>query len=77
MIRFDPDMVWGLPPSGKRGPQQSFSGASIQSCLTLKVLLGMPLRQTTGFVESLLRLVGSGWTGPCRASACCAVDNGS
>ena len=64
MIWFDPDMVWRLPPSGKRGRQQSFSDASIQSCLTLKVLLGMPLRQTTGFVESLLRLVGLDWTVP-------------
>jgi hypothetical protein len=30
----------------------------------MKVLCGMALRQTTGFVESLLRLVGRGWTVP-------------
>jgi hypothetical protein len=57
-IWFDPDMVWTPPPSGKRGRQQQFSDAAIQTCLTLKVLFGMPLRQTTGFVQSLLRLVG-------------------
>jgi hypothetical protein len=38
--------------------QQRFSGAAIQACLTMKVLFGMPLRQTTGFVQSLLELVG-------------------
>ena len=30
----------------------------------MKVLFGMALRQTTGFVESLMRLVGLDWTGP-------------
>ena len=30
----------------------------------MKVLFGMALRQTTGFVESLLRLVGLDWTVP-------------
>jgi hypothetical protein len=30
----------------------------------MKVLFGMALRQTTGFVESLLRLVGLNWTVP-------------
>jgi hypothetical protein len=35
--------------------------------LTMKVLFGMPLRQTTGFMQSLLRLVGR--TGPCQTSA--------
>lgn len=51
-------MVWVLPPSGKRGRQQSFGETAIETCLTSKVLFGMPLRQTTGFVQSLLRLVG-------------------
>jgi hypothetical protein len=30
----------------------------------MKVLFGMPLRQATGFVQSLLRLVGLDWTVP-------------
>jgi len=30
----------------------------------MKVLFGMALRQTTGFVESSLRLVGLDWTVP-------------
>ena len=30
----------------------------------MKVLFGMALRQTTGFMESLLRLVGLDWSVP-------------
>ncbi|ATG37816.1 transposase, IS4 family (plasmid) [Phaeobacter piscinae] len=30
----------------------------------MKVLFGMALRQTTGFVESLLRLIGLDWSVP-------------
>lgn len=37
---------------------------AIQACLTIKVLLGLPLRQTTGFVASLLELSGLGWAVP-------------
>lgn len=57
-------MVWTPPPSGKRGQKQQFSDAAFQACLTLKALIGMPLRQTTGFVQSLLRLVGLDWAAP-------------
>ncbi len=60
-IWFDSGMTWRPPPTGKRGRQQQFSDPAIQTCLTMKVLFGMPPRQTTGFVESLLRLVGLGW----------------
>ena len=63
-IWFDPEMTWEPPPSGKRGGQQDYSDAAIQACLTLKVLFGMSLRQTTGFVESLLRLAGLDWAVP-------------
>ena len=63
-IWFDPDMTWEAPPSGKRGRQQAYSDAAIQACLTLKVVFGMALRQTTGFVESLLKLVGLDWSVP-------------
>lgn len=57
----DPKMVWMPPLSGERGRQQQFSDATIHTCLTLKFLFAMPLRQTTGFVQSLLRLVGLSW----------------
>jgi hypothetical protein len=69
-IWFDTEMVWTPPPSGKRGRQQQFSDAAFQTCLTLKVLFGMPLRQTTGFVQSLLRMVGLDWAAPDFSTLC-------
>ncbi|OSP53580.1 hypothetical protein BV911_17260 [Pseudoruegeria sp. SK021] len=61
-VWFDPDMVWEEAPSEKRGRQQTYSAAAIQASLTLKVLFGMALRQTTRFVASLLKLAGLGWS---------------
>lgn len=69
-IWSDPEMTWVPPPNGKRGRRQSFSDAAIQTCLTMKVLFGMPLRQTTGFVQSLLRLVGLDWAVPNFSTLC-------
>ena len=63
-IWFDPSMQWDAVPSGRRGRQQVYSDAAIQVCLTLKVLFGLPLRQVTGFVASLLELSGLGWSVP-------------
>jgi hypothetical protein len=57
-IWLDAAMAWEAAPTGKRGRQPSYSDAAIQTCLTMKVLFGMALRQTTGFVESLLHLIG-------------------
>jgi hypothetical protein len=57
-------MSWDAVSTGRRGRQQSYSDAAIQTCLSMKVLFGMALRQTTGFVESLLQLVGLNWTVP-------------
>lgn len=51
-------MAWVAQPTGKRGRQPVYSDAAVQTCLTMKVLFGMALRQTTGFVESLLYLIG-------------------
>ena len=63
-IWFDPEMIWAAKPTGKRGRQPVYSDAAVQTCLTMKVLFGMALRQTTGFVDSLLRLVGLDWDVP-------------
>ena len=77
-IWFDPSMIWEAAPTGKRGRQPDYSGEedektvrgtvfptnAIQTCLTMKVLFGMALRQTTGFVESLLRLIDLDWAVP-------------
>ncbi len=57
-IWFDPDMARVPAPNGKRGRQPQFSDAAIRTCLSMKALFGIALRQTAGFVDSLLRLVG-------------------
>jgi hypothetical protein len=57
-------MTWDAAPTGKCGRQPDYSDAAIQSCLTMKVVFGMALRQTTGCVESLLRLIGLDWAVP-------------
>lgn len=38
--------------------KSQFSDTAIQTCLTIKILFGLRLGQTKGFVESLLRMVG-------------------
>ncbi|AOX16624.1 transposase [Kozakia baliensis] len=63
-VWFDPSMNWEGLPTGRRGRRQSDSDAAIQTCLTLKVLFGFALRQTTEFVESLLPLAGLAWSVP-------------
>ena len=69
-IWFDAEMTWEAEASGRRGRQQTYSDAAIQACLTLKVLFGLPLRQTTGFVESLLERVGLDWSVPDFSTLC-------
>lgn len=63
-IWFDPAMTWEAAPTGKRGRQPDYSNAAIQTCPTMKVLFGMALRQTTGFVESLLSVIDLDWAVP-------------
>jgi Transposase DDE domain len=63
-IWFDPAMTWEAAPTGKRGRQCDYNDAAIQACLSMKVLFGMALRQTTGLVESLVRLIGLDWAVP-------------
>ena len=67
---FDAAMNWGAAHSGKPGRQQAYSDATIQACLTIKVLFDLPLRQATGFVESLLKLIGLNWPVPDFSTLC-------
>jgi hypothetical protein len=69
-IWFDAEIEWHPPKTGKRGRQADFGDAAIQLCLTLKVLFGLPLRQTTGFVENPLRLAGLDWKVPDFSTLC-------
>ena len=63
-------MAWEAQLTGKRGRQPLYSDAAVQTCLTMKVLFGMALRQTTGFVESLLQLIGLNWAVPDFRTLC-------
>ena len=69
-IWLDKDMQWLAPPSGKRGRNRIFSDAAIQFCLTIKCLFGLPLRQTLGLVQSLLKLMGLPWAAPDYSTVC-------
>lgn len=57
-IRFDTAMNWEAAPTGRRDRQPGCGDAAIQSCLTMKVLFCLAPRQTTGFIESPLHLIG-------------------
>ena len=50
--------TWTPPPTRCRGGQQRYSEPAILTALTLRMLFHLPLRQTEGFVASLLRLMG-------------------
>ena len=64
LIWLDQDMAWFAAPTGKRGRSPTFSDAAIQFCLSIKCLFGLPLRQSIGMVESLLKLAGLNWPVP-------------
>jgi len=46
--------------SGAPGGQQLYSNLAIETALTLRTVFGLPLRQTEGFVGSLLSMLGFG-----------------
>ena len=60
-ICFDPDLEWVVKANAECGLQAVYGDASAQTCVTMKVLFGMALRQTIGLVESLLRVIGLNW----------------
>jgi hypothetical protein len=63
-IWIDPQTQRLAAPTGKRGRRPVFTDAAIQACLTLKALFGLPLRQATGMVASMLDLTGLDWPVP-------------
>ena len=50
--------AWTPPKSGKRGGQALYSDIAIETGLTLRLPFHQPLRQTEGFLGSLLKLMG-------------------
>ncbi len=59
MIWFSEDAIAGWIPrrKRKRGAQRLYSDLAIETALTLGLVFRLPLRQTEGFVGSLLRLM--------------------
>ncbi len=70
LIWFDPTMEWLAVPKGKRGRPASVSDTAIQTCLMLKAPFGLPLRQTSGLVASLLKLAKLNWPVPDYSTLC-------
>jgi Transposase DDE domain len=50
--------AWTPPQTGKRGAQPVYSDAAIETALTFRLLFHLALRQTEGFLGSVLRLMG-------------------
>jgi hypothetical protein len=56
-ISQDAIEVWTPPQTGKRGAQPVYSDIAIETALSLRLLYSLALRQTEGFLGSLLRLM--------------------
>jgi hypothetical protein len=56
---FDEDALaaWNASPSGRSGGQRRYSDLAILTALTLRTVFHLPLRQTEGFVASLIRVM--------------------
>ena len=50
--------VWSPAKSGLPGGQRKFSDLAIETALTVRLVFGLPLRQTEGFLRSLFGLMG-------------------
>lgn len=63
-IWLDKDMTWHAPHEPRQGRPPIFSNAATRYCLSIRVRLDLPFRQTTGRVASVLRLAGLDWPVP-------------
>ncbi|MEO9778953.1 MAG: IS5 family transposase [Sedimentitalea sp.] len=49
---------WSSPRRKTRGGQERYTDLAIEICLTLRVVFRLPLRQTQGFMRSIVKLMG-------------------
>ena len=63
---FAPEAVaaWNYQGAAQRGAQFVYSDLAIETALTLRLIYHLPLRQTEGFVESLLHVMGLDLSAP-------------
>jgi hypothetical protein len=57
-LSHDTTAAWMAPRTGKRGAQPLYTDLAIKTALTLRLLFRLPLRQTEGFLSSILTLMG-------------------
>jgi hypothetical protein len=48
---------WRAPPSGKPGGQRTYANIAIEAALTIRMVFHLPLRQTEGFLRSLVQML--------------------
>ena len=58
-LSADATDVWRPAPSGRPGGQPRFSDLAIETALTLRLVFRLPLRQTEGFLRSILALLST------------------
>ena len=63
-LSADATDAWRPSPSGRPGGQKRFSDVAIETALVLRLVFGLPLRQTEGFVRSVLALMGADLDAP-------------
>ncbi len=78
-LTADAMATWNAEPTRRRGGQRKYSDVAIETALTLRLLLHLPLRQTEGFLRSLFDLMGVSFDVPdhttmSRRSASLAVS---
>ncbi len=56
---LSPDAIagWNAKPSCRRGGQRKYSDVAIETALTVRLLLHLPLRETEGFLLSIFELM--------------------
>ena len=71
-VWFDEDAVdaWNAAPSGRPGGQRRYSDLAIVTALTLRLVFHLALRQTEGFVGSLIRVMGLELETPDHTTLC-------
>lgn len=69
---FDADIAthWNQEFENKRGGQKVYSALAIESCLVLRKVYHLPLRQTEGFVKSIFGLLNILAPIPCYTTLC-------
>ncbi len=63
-LSADATAAWKPSPSGRPGGQQRFSDLAIETALSLRLVFRLPLRQTEGFLRSVLALMRANLDAP-------------